>query len=570
MERLHILIVRLMAALLLTLGLPVVAGAAVPLHPCIARLPATANGAANDAERLLAAPTAFDCATRQNELGPGDFAVRFAFDPIAAAPGDPLVLRTTSVWQDAERIVFRYADGTTEALAWNSGNAARYMTMGAIFEFPVPTHAAPLEAIHIEVTGSANLRGVVLGAELMTRSESFALKAWLVALYAGFAGLSLALLAYNSALWAALGHRFQLTYCTMIAALMTYTFTSSGAVMMAFESLDNNTRLRINYVLLALGAIAAVAFVRDFFDEASRERRLTRITHVAAGLLLVSSLTFAMLAPWQIRWLDLAYFVSGGLLLSTVVPVVWTAWRQQNRYLGLFLVAWLPPFLTTLARDAHGFNLLPYSFWLDNGNLIAFALESLLSSLLIIARLRVLSSERDLARAGEQSALRLASSDPLTGLLNRRAFTDRVVGRQAMHRLMLIDIDSFKAINDRMGHDIGDQVICEVARLIQSLRPAGSLAVRLGGEEFALAVPLARQRDCPPERVLEMIRNHAMPHGLKVTVSLGYADGPVTSHEDWKRIYRLADAALYRAKADGRDRVCRATGFTGGAAVARA
>ena len=61
-----------------------------------------------------------------------------------------------------------------------------------------------------------------------------------------------------------------------------------------------------------------------------------------------------------------------------------------------------------------------------------------------------------------------------------------------------------------------------------------------------------------------------MPHGLKLTVSLGYADGPLASHDDWRRLYRLADAALYRAKADGRDRACRSTGFAAPVALARA
>jgi diguanylate cyclase (GGDEF)-like protein len=563
MERTWKLLGWLLAALLLGGGVSGSASAAVPLQACIARLPE----APTEAERLLAAPRHYDCAARQAERGPGNYAVRFDLAPLSPQADDPLVLRTSSVWQDAQRIVYRYADGTTEALEWNSATAARYMTIGAIFEFPVPTHAAPLEAIHIEVTNSANLRGVVLGAELMTRSESFALKAWLVALYAGFAGLSLALLTYNSALWVALGHRFQLAYCAMVGLLMAYTFTSSGIAMLAFPGLDNNDRLRINYVLLAVTALAAVQFVREFFSDAARGARVRRFTMAAGAMLMLGAVLFALLAPWQIHLLDRFYSFGGLVLFVAIVPVLWQARRQGDRYLGLFLLAWSPPILITAARTAYGFGLLPYSFWLDNGNLVALAIESLLSSLLIIARLRVLSSERDLAREGEQSALRLARSDPLTGLLNRRAFIDSAVGRPGMHRLMLIDIDSFKAINDRMGHDVGDEVLCDIARAIQSVRIPGSLAVRMGGEEFALLLPLASQAECPPDRVLDAIRDRPMPHGLAVTASLGFADGPVGSQDEWKRLYRLADAALYRAKADGRDRSCRATGFAGGIAA---
>ncbi len=323
MERLYFLILRLLAGLALALGAASGAQAAVPLQPCIAPLPAQGN----EAERLLATFNAFDCTTPQNRHGPGNFAVRYTFAPIAARADDPLVLRTSSSWQGAERIVYRYADGTTSSLEWNSATASRYMTVGALFEFPVPTHAAPLEAIHLEVTDSANLRGVVLGAELMTRSESYRLKAWLVALYAGFAGLSLALLVYNSALWAALGHRFQLAYCGMVASLMAYTFTSSGLAMLVFPALDNNDRLRINYVLLGLTALAAVSFVRDFFKDAAWNPRIRDFTILGGVVMMSSALLFAVLAPWQIHLLDLMYYVAGVLLLGNVVPVLWMLWR---------------------------------------------------------------------------------------------------------------------------------------------------------------------------------------------------------------------------------------------------
>lgn len=87
-----------------------------------------------------------------------------------------------------------------------------------------------------------------------------------------------------------------------------------------------------------------------------------------------------------------------------------------------------------------------------------------------------------------------------------------------------------------------------------------AFAVRLGGEEFALLVPLSRAAECPPELVLDAVRGCDMPLGWRVTVSLGHADGRVDSDAAWRRLYRLADSAL-RAKSDGRDRACRATDF---------
>ena len=545
-------LLRLIAVLSLALGASGAVRADIPVTTCIA--PLTSG---------LSAPavSGYDCGATQNHFGSGDFAAQLRFDPLRPDPSDPLVLRTTSVWQEGELITFRYGDGTSAQVAFDTRNARRFMTIGAIFEFPIPVRAAPLTGIDIAVKDSANWRGVVIGAHLMIASQSYRLQSWLVALYAAFGGLSLALLAYNLALWSVLRHRFQLSYAAMVSALMAYTFTSSSIAMLVIPSLANNDRLRLNYLFLTIAAVASIRFMADFFGPQVFGPRLRRLATLVCSIALLSALAFALLAPWQGFWLDRLYFVAGAAALLLVVPIIYAAWRARVRNLSLFIVAWSAPVGVTIARVAYGMGLLSYSFWLDNGNLIALSVESLLSIMLIVSRLRDIYSERDLARASEQSALRLANSDPLTGLLNRRAFIHYAIGRSEPHRLFLIDIDHFKAINDRIGHDLGDEVLREVSQAIQECRPDDSLAVRLGGEEFALLVPLRLQSQCPPDRLLAAIRQRTMPLNWKVTVSVGFVDGLVCSEEDWRRLYRLADTALYRAKADGRDRACRATDF---------
>ena len=506
-------------------------------------------------------PQAFDCTSQQVSAGRGDYLVRLSFDPIVAQPGDPLVLRITSTWHDRSQVSFSFADGTREYIDFDGRSASKYLTIGAIIELPVPVRRAALTKIDVEVRGSANLRGIVLGPRLVTRSESYILKLWLVTFYSAFAGLVLALIAYNLSHWAALRHRFQLLYCTMVATLAGYAFTSSGAVILAFPSLANNDRLRLNYVILTLVAIAALQFVRHFFEANVFSRALRRMIVWCSAVAMAASLAYSILSPWQIWLLDRLYFIALSLLISIVVPVLVSAWTNRSRYFWIFVIAWSAPVITSIFRILHGFHVIGYSFWLDNGNLAALSIEALMSSIMVTMRLRELSLERDTAREGEQVARRLANTDPLTGLLNRRAFLDLAIGRRARQRLMLIDIDHFKAVNDRLGHDGGDEVLRAVANAIQSCRPSGSLAVRLGGEEFALLIPQSAVDECPAEMVLEAVRRCPMRKGAGVTVSLGYADGVIGDEEDWKRLYRLADAALYRAKSDGRDRACRSTDF---------
>jgi len=527
-----------------------------PIQSCVSKL---ADG--HDTSATTVQHHDFPCDTKQTALGSGDFVTKLVFAPVLAKVHDPLVLRLGSDWQESARITFRFADGDTEQIEFNSRNVGYFMTIGAIWEFPIPVRSSLLEAVFIETRGSANVRGVVLSPELATRSESYARGLALTSAYCAFAGLAVVLLAYNISLWAAMRHSFQLWYCAMVSLLALYTFSSSGALAMLASGLDNNDRLRLNYALLVAVGASTLLFVRHFFGDEAITPRLNRLLHVTIALSAMAALAFAVLAPWQIRLLDTLYFIAITIMLSMVVPLLISARRNGNRYVWIFLVAWAAPILAAILRVANGFNLLPHSTLIDNANILAQSLEAVLSALLVTARVRELGVERDRAIRGERTARRLAAIDPLTGLMNRRAFIDRAIGRPGRHRLMLIDIDHFKSVNDRFGHDIGDEVLRAVTSVIQSSCPQNGLAVRLGGEEFALLIPELDFATCRPEMVLKAIRSEPMPRDAHVTVSIGHAEGPMASEESWKRLYRLADSALYRAKTDGRDRCCSATGF---------
>ena len=152
----------------------------------------------------------------------------------------------------------------------------------------------------------------------------------------------------------------------------------------------------------------------------------------------------------------------------------------------------------------------------------------------------------------------LAQTDPLTGLLNRRAlldFAEDLGAHDAQARLLIIDIDCFKTINDTHGHDCGDTVLLEVARLIEASAGENISAARIGGEEFAL---LGTAEALPPGTAIQLIsaiREARMPHGGRVTISIGMAEGTLEDDAAWRNLYHRADKALYAAKSRGRDRV---------------
>lgn len=155
-----------------------------------------------------------------------------------------------------------------------------------------------------------------------------------------------------------------------------------------------------------------------------------------------------------------------------------------------------------------------------------------------------------------------AETDGLTGVANRRAFVGRTEALLAAGRepvvVVLFDLDHFKGINDSHGHEVGDAVLVGFCCLVREMLPAGTLIGRLGGEEFAcmLAGAGSAQAFTLAGRVREAVSRLAVPSlpGLTVGVSVGIAASQ-TWGRDFDTLLRHADAALYRAKRNGRNRV---------------
>ncbi len=187
-------------------------------------------------------------------------------------------------------------------------------------------------------------------------------------------------------------------------------------------------------------------------------------------------------------------------------------------------------------------------------------------------------TERLLAADAERSALlerlreqseafeRQAHEDTLTGLANRRAFDARlaeaVAGARCSGRplcLAVVDIDHFKAINDRWSHAAGDEALKAVAHTLRETARASDTVARWGGEEFALLLPDteldAALALCERLRLaVQAIDCVGFAPGLRLSVSIGLAGDAGFGHHE--RLLSRADAALYRAKQEGRNRVC--------------
>lgn len=217
--------------------------------------------------------------------------------------------------------------------------------------------------------------------------------------------------------------------------------------------------------------------------------------------------------------------------------------------------------------------LLPATLWMLAQGETAPVVMALAASLLFISAMRTSKALSNMLRQNyllthelnesKEAAERLARIDVLTGLNNRRAFTELADStiqlcqrNEQPYAAIVLDIDHFKQINDSHGHAVGDQALQHIAQVLQNSVRKTDICARTGGEEFAVLLPDA-DRDAAI-KVAEKVRLAIMETPLQTddgplftTASLGVA----CISTDLESLLRLADEAMYQAKQDGRNQV---------------
>lgn len=187
-------------------------------------------------------------------------------------------------------------------------------------------------------------------------------------------------------------------------------------------------------------------------------------------------------------------------------------------------------------------------------------------SLYVCANRDKLQSElleaKDKLEKQSQTLFHLATTDSLTGLLNRRELTaqakkiiSQIKRNQSACALFCIDVDFFKRVNDNHGHQAGDKVLKNLASLLLQNRRINDLVARTGGEEFVLLLPDISQKDAL--HLAETLRikiEKSSTDGISITVSVGVVVIHAGTNTDFTNALHLADKALYTSKHEGRNR----------------
>src|SRR5438876_7561343 len=304
-------------------------------------------------------------------------------------------------------------------------------------------------------------------------------------------------------------------------------------------------------VLYGWAAGALLLLVATASVQLAQHRPLERIAYNVSVLALVALAAGALIAP--IDGDSTAALVARVLIAATadnVVNVVLSsaamALSTGHRYLPLI-------------RTNVGATAMPFAFMAAAALMLVVLWERspVLSTALVGPLLAIALYQRETHRA--LRAMRLALTDPLTGLGNHRHFHERLQ-RELMTSeehatsltLCFVDVDDFKTINDRFGHPSGDRVLSQVAGKLRQ----GGEAFRLGGDEFALLLVDHDEETAlaAANSIVERVRALDLDHIGSVTASAGLATYPVQGHGR-DELIRLADSALYWAKEHGKNRV---------------
>lgn len=370
-------------------------------------------------------------------------------------------------------------------------------------------------------------------------------------------GFLLALIAYNTILYASLRSSRYLSYALYLGMFiaMNVAYTGHGFSWLWPDSVG--WQQWSNPVLMFLYGASGLFFAIRFLD---LRERFPRVRRAVVGYSAVSGtlLGAAILAGSQKQALLVSFtfvFLFTGIMLALGVAAVRDRQKPARYFLIAAFAAMVGAILTTLST----WGFIPHNAWTFRAVELGMLADATLLALALAYQFRV----------GQEEKLRaeqLAQLDPLTGLNNRRAFYDLTGplwsnairhGRDAA--VILLDIDLFKRINDVHGHAHGDAVLKVLARVLRQFVRQGDVLARWGGEEFIVFLPETSLPEAIvlAERLREAIAALRIPHErgeTAVTASFGVAqrDG---DHATLDALIAWADDCLYRAKQQGRNRV---------------
>mgnify|MGYP000900407655 CR=1 FL=1 len=395
--------------------------------------------------------------------------------------------------------------------------------------------------------------------------------AWVVADFFAFGigfGVMLAMIGFNLFLYLTLRHRSYLLYVIYITSMLIHLCLLYGQAT-AFLDLGHGTSLHLIWFTAASSWVAAGAFSRSFLETRHHTPRLDKA--ILAVMLTATCLPILGLVGLA----ELSKDINNTLLMvapSICLAAAIQSWRRGFGPAKYFIIAW-SILLVGLTLYSLGGIYIPRTFITRYTIPIGVAIESILLSLALGARISSWREEREMLLERQNLLRHLSVTDGLTGLYNKRHLMD-ALGREMARAqrsgeplsLLVLDVDDFKRFNDRHGHLEGDHVLLALARVLRGQARAGDFACRFGGEEFALVLPGTNLEDARlvAERVRQAFAATPLTPGGQAAVHCTVSVGVAQMHPGDKdqELLARADRAMYQAKRQGKNQTVTAETVT--------
>jgi diguanylate cyclase (GGDEF)-like protein len=374
-------------------------------------------------------------------------------------------------------------------------------------------------------------------------------------------GVALALLVYSAVNGAGLRDPLFAFYAVMLLGVGVFLVSYTGVGQ---QHLWNEYR-GVLVKLAPMGVLLAVAggslFAAAALGTAEHHPRVTLGLRVIAALSLLL-LLLAAVDGLDYRAAQTAATLLGPMPMLLALRLAIAQARAGDRAARMMLLGWGAYLVGALTLAGLLRGVLPATYWMQHLFQFTTLLEMLAWMRVLSLRIEGMRREAERVELEHRALHSLAHTDPLTGLPNRRglsaALASALPASHADHALAvyLLDLDGFKPVNDRLGHDAGDSLLVQVAHRLRSLVRAGDVVARLGGDEFVVMSPgMKTEADAQTlgRKLLDAFRQPFDVVGQRCSVGLtiGYALAPLDGR-DAADLLKRADAAMFSGKQAGR------------------
>lgn len=519
----------------------------------------TCTGGARSAQEAFAlSPESLDCGGARFERGERFVRTHAKLLDSPFAINEPLIWRTDPSTFTSMLLQFTFADGSRRLVDVDPQMAARNWVAGNRFFVPIPASDASLvevDAVIERPHTRATMRNAQIADEPSASREHFLRSL----VYVFLCGLLVVPIVYDLLFYRALRARFMAWHLAMTVSIFAYVLSSSGLTFVIFPDLALQTRWQLNTVALSLTIAASVMFAIGLLEDEVMPQVLLRAVVVSTAVML----SIKLIALFEFEAFRIAivpwYTASIIPIALAMVAALAVGLARKSRAAVFLTIAFSGLIVSIVLHLVERLAIADVAFSLDDMLYVSMVILALGTSAGAGDRFMVLRAQRDEARSQAARLGQMANTDGLTGLLNRRAF-DQIETLEQGRGLLLADIDRFKPINDRHGHQVGDAVLCHAARLLRSGMEGQPRArvYRLGGEEFAVVVDIdddALLGECA-EHLRRIVEEQSGREGAvelpAITISIGGVQG---RGQSIREAMAQADKALYRAKDEGRNRV---------------